>query len=617
MKYSILPVLVWTLPLAGCAVDLAPQPVLPVETEVGTEVAIKSAAARPLQSGLLALSPDGTFALASDDVGTAVHVIRLSTEQLTSTKVALDAGDEPGRAALTDTHAYITLPGAGGVAVVELASATVSDRWEVCPAPQSAAVDGASLHVACRDGDLVTLSLADGLVERTISLDDDLRDVLVVESGLVVSRLGTAELVWLDVEGAIIDRTVPPVPSGSEAAVAWRTLLASDGRVLVAHQEDSDQQLDFGYSGGECGSITMPTVTGFAPPGVELAAFPSPAGESLEKARKISRMSTPAGGGTFDVTVQGSEMIVIFPGNEFRRRFELARSTDTSASAEPTIGPLSEFPSVHRFTIGVDDFDCSFGSTAPEEDTAAPVAIATATAGPLSGRSLILTHSPSTVRVLDSPLTVGLHHENRASSGLELFQMTVGSGISCASCHPGGRADARTWNLARGPRRTQPLEGGVSQRGAFHWDAEFTSFSDLIDDVMTGRMGLMQELTTGSKTALLTFLDGIPAAAAPAHVDEEGVARGRALFESEATECASCHSGPSLTNNAAFDVGTGGVFVTPSLIGVGYREPLMHDGCATDLADRFGPCGGGDEHGKVSQLTDADVADLVAYMKTL
>lgn len=621
MKHSIdsrklAPVLLTPVLLASCAIDLAPQPVLPVETGLETEIAIKSAAARPLEAGLLAISPGGTFALASDDVGTAVHVIALSAEALTTSKVALEPGDEPGRAALTDTHAYITLPRAGAIAVVELSSSTLTDRLEVCASPQSAAVEGSSLHVACRDGALVTLGLEDGLVERTIRLDDDLRDVLVVPGGLVVSRLATAELLWLDAEGAIIDRTAPPVSSGNEAAVAWRTQLASDGRVLVAHQVDSDQQLSFGYSGGDCGSITQPTVTGFAPPGVELGKFPSQDGQPSDKARQVSRMSTPLGGGTFDVTVQGDQMILVFPGNEFRRRFELATLADPATFTDPAAEPVPVAHSIHRFTIGVDDFECSVGSTAPEEDTAAPIAIVTAAAGPLVGQSLVLSHSPATVRVLDSTLQVRLHDEDRANTGLELFQMTVGSGISCASCHPGGRADARTWNLARGPRRTQPLEGGVSQRGAFHWDAEFTSFSDLIDDVMTGRMGLLQELTTNSKAALLGFLDGIPAAAA-ASSDDEGAARGRALFESEATECSACHTGPNFSDNQAYDVGTGGAFVTPSLVGVGYREPLMHDGCATDLADRFGPCGGGDEHGKVSQLTDAEIADLVAYMKTL
>ena len=56
----------------------------------------------------------------------------------------------------------------------------------------------------------------------------------------------------------------------------------------------------------------------------------------------------------------------------------------------------------------------------------------------------------------------------------------------------------------------------------------------------------------------------------------------------------------------------------PSLVAIGYRTPLMHDGCAPDLRARFDPaCGGGDAHGKTSQLGSAQVDDLIAYLQTL
>jgi cytochrome c peroxidase len=96
------------------------------------------------------------------------------------------------------------------------------------------------------------------------------------------------------------------------------------------------------------------------------------------------------------------------------------------------------------------------------------------------------------------------------------------------------------------------------------------------------------------------------------------VERGKALFESESVGCASCHSGPRFTNNANADVGTGDVFQVPSLLGVSARAPFMHDGCAPTLRDRFsGYCGGDDKHGVTSNLTPADLDDLVSYLETL
>jgi len=72
----------------------------------------------------------------------------------------------------------------------------------------------------------------------------------------------------------------------------------------------------------------------------------------------------------------------------------------------------------------------------------------------------------------------------------------------------------------------------------------------------------------------------------------------------------SCASGTA-------NVGTGGTFKVPSLVGVGARAPFLHDGCAATLMDRFTTCGGGDLHGKTSQLTPAQLSDLVAYLETL
>lgn len=598
---------------SGCNSSLAPQPVLPSDPASGSGTTSKThaATAQPLETGLLSASPDGAFALASDDVGGVVHVVALASDQLTSRPVALEPGERPGRAALSTTHAYVALPQSGTVAVIDLAAASVVGRLHPCPAPQGIALTDSVMHVACRGGELVSLSITDGSVQRSLLLDEDLRDVGVVGSGLVVSRFAKAELIWLDVNGVEVERSRPTVSSGNEAAIAWRTIVAENGAVFIAHQTDSDQDLGSGYSGGECGSIVAPTVTAFAPPGVALEDRGISASET---AQQLSQLSLISGAGTFDLGIAGTAMTLVLPGNEFARQFNA-----TQHEGDPNLPMIGEVQSIHHFTIGVDDNNtCIFNGTHFDQEPAVPIGVAGVGSGPLSGSTLILTHSPQKVRVLGSNLEVVLSDVDRRNTGQELFQMTVGTGISCASCHPGGRADARTWKLANGPRRTQPLEGGVSHLGAFHWDAEFDTFDALVDDVMTHRMGLLENLQSAQKAALLGFLDSIPRPVVPAQsLATEMVQRGRLLFESDSTECSTCHAGSALTNNLAADVGTGGVFVTPSLVGVGYREPLMHDGCASDLLDRFGPCGGGDRHGKVSHLTDAELADLVAYMKTL
>ena len=121
--------------------------------------------------------------------------------------------------------------------------------------------------------------------------------------------------------------------------------------------------------------------------------------------------------------------------------------------------------------------------------------------------------------------------------------------------------------------------------------------------------------TASSRLSIGPWLDRIPA---PKGVvtDAAAALRGRALFDNVDVGCATCHSGAQLTNNQRFDVGKGSIKV-PCLVGVGARAPVMHDGCAATLRERFGACGGGDLHGKTSQLTTAEIADLVAYLESL
>jgi CxxC motif-containing protein (DUF1111 family) len=104
----------------------------------------------------------------------------------------------------------------------------------------------------------------------------------------------------------------------------------------------------------------------------------------------------------------------------------------------------------------------------------------------------------------------------------------------------------------------------------------------------------------------------------PVVSDVAGGAGGRTLFEDPAVGCASCHGGKDMTTHALVDVGTGATFKVPSLRGVGFRAPFMHDGCAASLANRFGACGGtGDKHGHIAALGDPDRAALIAFLDTL
>jgi mono/diheme cytochrome c family protein len=198
-----------------------------------------------------------------------------------------------------------------------------------------------------------------------------------------------------------------------------------------------------------------------------------------------------------------------------------------------------------------------------------------------------------------------------------LFHLETASGLACASCHPEGQEDGRTWHFAGfGPRRTQSLRGGLLGTEPFHWDGLETDFSALTGDVMQGRMG-GPELSREQDLALAGYLDVLPAMPAPTATATASIERGKQLFNDADVGCATCHGGSRFSNDQTMDVGSpDGMLQVPGLVGLWARAPYLHDGCAETLMDRFTSCDTG-KHGAVKQLKSDDLRALTDYLETL
>jgi cytochrome c len=212
---------------------------------------------------------------------------------------------------------------------------------------------------------------------------------------------------------------------------------------------------------------------------------------------------------------------------------------------------------------------------------------------------------------------LNLKQATRFDTGHTMFHVRASAGVACASCHSEAGDDGHVWTFhGIGARRTQSLRGGILGTEPFHWNGDMKDFSTLVTEVFVGRMGGFAP-TDDQRAALSHWIDRQPSLAAQPS-DASAAARGKQLFESAAVGCTSCHSGAHLTNNAYADVGTGARLQVPSLHGVSFRTPLMHNGCAATLADRFSStCGGGDQHGHTSQLSPTQIGDLTEYLGTL
>jgi DNA-binding beta-propeller fold protein YncE len=547
-----------------------------------------------ISGGTLLVTADGHTAVAADPDRDRVWFVDLATRALLG-GVALEPGDEPGRVvADASGRVHVALRRGGAVVTLDLATRAIVARRAVCAAPRGIAFDAAAgaLHVACAGGELVTLPVAGGAPTRTLHLERDLRDVLVQGDTLLVTRFREAEMLTVAADGTVARRVRPAVaPEGADGGlgvggtpgVAWRAV-AGRGGVVMLHQR----------------AQTLPVSVGAGAYGIS------------------GRSRCEAGVVQSTVSVIGPEAPAALPSlNRVVLGVDLALSPDgdSVAIAAPGNAAFPELGQVFVFVLSQlapgQLAVCARGETLSITGQAVAVAYAP------DGAVVVQTREPATLQIPRLGVTVTLSAESREDTGHRLFHSNAGAFLACASCHPEGGDDGHVWIFDPiGPRRTQAFRGGLTGTAPFHWDGDMASFTTLVQEVFGRRMN-GGSLTTEQITALERWGDAqrVPSASPPG--DAPAVTRGRALFNDPTVGCATCHGGPRLTNNTTVNVGTGGAFQVPALVGVAWRTPLMHNGCAATLRDRFGACGGGDSHGHTSQLAPAQIDDLVAYLETL
>ncbi len=588
----------------------------------------------PVSGGSLLVSHDGDFALASDLDRDAVWVVDLQHGSLV-TGVAFRAGEHPWRMVEdADGNFHVTLRDAGQVAEIDRGSWTVGFRRDVCPAPRGLDYDPSrdAIVVACDTGELVTLPAGGGDPLQTLHLGRDLRDVVVSGHTILVSRFRNADVLDVNAATGAVDHVIALPGMGPDTpTVAWRMIPAPGGRAVVVHQRaQQDGQViisqpggygsgggdsGFGPSGGSVGGI------GAEPPG-----FGGSCGGIVKAAVSLIDASS---GSVLESNDVADSVLPVDVAITRDQRLAIASAGAINADAAFGGGPavttssmaqmLLSAPALSAPSDGFVETGCDPGQAAETfHDSREVIAVAVDP----SGRTIVQSREPWEV-VIDDPSAGSIHiplpGPSDKDTGHDLFHQDAGGGIACASCHAEGEEDGHTWNFETlGPRRTMNLSGGIRGTAPFHWTGDMTDFHMLVNQVFVKRMG-GPELPARYADRLEGWIDTIPARPKAVPADMGAVARGRALFEDPTVNCTSCHNGSRMSNNTTVNVGTGLDLQVPSLVGIGDRAPYMHDGCAKTLMDRFTnpACGGGDWHGHTSQLSSAQVGDLVAYLKTL
>ncbi|WP_108126170.1 RICIN domain-containing protein [Saccharospirillum mangrovi] len=230
-------------------------------------------------------------------------------------------------------------------------------------------------------------------------------------------------------------------------------------------------------------------------------------------------------------------------------------------------------------------------------------------------------------------------------------RMALDSYITCASCHLGGDSDGRVWdftNRGEGLRNTRSLIGAAGTRdGNVHWTANFDEIHDFENDIRNefGGSGFLSasdfaataDPLGAAKAGLNADLDDLAAYVTSLNetppspyrngdgsLTADAVA-GQTLFNN--LNCASCHSGDYFADGLRHDVGTiqtnsgqgsgqtlaGVGFDTPSLLGLWFKAPYLHNGQAATLADVLDSS----SHGGTDTLTVQQRNQLASYLLQL
>ncbi len=235
---------------------------------------------------------------------------------------------------------------------------------------------------------------------------------------------------------------------------------------------------------------------------------------------------------------------------------------------------------------------------------------------------------------LDPELLRGKVLFNRAHSP----ELSDGA-VSCATCHPDGGADARTWiNFRSGPRNT-PALGGAAELPPYNWAGDMTELQDTIEDqirhvmlgdgLVAGAFDATTEMQDAGRSADLDALTAYVASlkpwANPYRMPDGSLSpsaqRGMTLFMSGSPDC-SCHAPPLYTDQqphnlagAAFSLEQYEAVDTPTLRGLWATAPYLHDGVAQTVEEvltRTDPI-----HSVAAGLTDQQLDDLIAFLLSL
>ncbi len=635
--------------------------------------------AGPVSGPIALTSDDSRIVIAAEDHD-AVLVIDRASRALVK---RIPVGTGPSHLVLDGNTAVVSSRYGHVVSVVDIDKGEVVRTIAVGAEPMGIAPLSAGRVAVALGGAraVAVIDVKQGAVEQTIPLSEpDPRAVAVLDNGdLYVTHMATGRFSRVDVQTGtvrVVDVTTRNDFGPRLAAEHLRSITVDPetGSVLVAHSQANEDTVrapigdpNAPFDDAGCGYAGCPTQVGAVVPGItevepgdDVVIVPQSSG------------NVQAGGGCFDCDAVsrpgfgfGGQAAPPSVLNQFDGRFSGVQLSNPTALAlfdggrgqlvvnmgtknvvllrRDLKGVAADVVGVVKVGNGADgvalahdgktayvwnQFDGSVSEielprvgvdtdTRFSADGSAEPAIANAFAP-------VPEFSARTFEVVEDALEVD------ASVGRKMFhdatdsRMSAQGTVSCASCHPDGRADGRTWQFTFGPRNTPQLGGDIRDTAPFHWPGDVPTVAALNDMTVLPFMG-GSGLDAGSFEYVAAYLGTIrkaPSTAATRALDELE-RRGEQIFYSDATQCASCHAGAHFTDNVSWDVGTKAddrdisKFQTPVLHGLHRSAPYGHHGRYATMRELVDELVLTDKMGKGSHLNQGDVEALIAYLETL
>jgi YVTN family beta-propeller protein len=208
---------------------------------------------------------------------------------------------------------------------------------------------------------------------------------------------------------------------------------------------------------------------------------------------------------------------------------------------------------------------------------------------------------------------------------------------SCNTCHSDGhtngldfdtlndgRQDYSTAHLRS--RKKVPTLRRVTHTGPWTWHGWQKNLDDAMVESFTKSMQGPKP-SDRDVNALVAYLATLEFPTNPYRQPDgalsAAVARGEAVFRSSKAACNTCHAGPDLTDGKIHVAGLEESddayrgYNPPSLRGVYDKDPYLHDGRSKTLREALAGPHSPDTVSGGESLTDAELEDLVAYLKTL